>query len=158
LSIFNNGCGGREGALFPHADKIDLERFNTMSKQITVLVVDADPVFRESMANLLLACGVDKFEMAATTKEAVGKISKSSFDVIFVDLFMPHLKGLYLAQEFRKQMPKTKILLLLEDQQLPALDGVGQAQLNFPTVLKSFLSRNLPQLLWDEYNMISQQS
>jgi CheY-like chemotaxis protein len=108
------------------------------------------------MANLLLACGVDKFEMAATTKEAVGKISKTIFDIIFVDLFMPHMKGLYLAQEFRKQMPKTRILLLLDDQQLPALDGTRQAQLNFPTVLKSFLSRNLPQLLWEESNSISQ--
>lgn len=126
-----------------------------MSKQKTILVVDSDPVFRESMANLLLACGVEKFEMAATTKEAVGKISRTIFDIIFVDLFMPHMKGLYLAQEFRKQMPKTKIMLLIEDQQLPALDSAGQARLNFPTILKSFLSRNLPQLLSEESNSMS---
>ncbi len=129
-----------------------------MSKQMTILVVDSDPVFRESMANLLLACGVERFEMAATTKEAVGKISKTFFDIIFVDLFMPHMKGLYFAQEFRKLMPKTKIMLLIEDQQLPALGGAEQARLNFPTILKSFLSRNLPELLSEEFNPMSHKS
>lgn len=121
-----------------------------MSKHMTILVVDADQAFRESVANLLLACGVERFEMASSTDEAREKISKSFFDIILVDLFMPHMNGLHFAQKFQKRMPKTKIILLIEDQQLPALNGAGQAKLNFPTILKSFLSRSLPQLLSEE--------
>jgi len=124
-------------------------------RQMTILVVDADQAFRESVANLLLACGVEKFEMASNIEEAMEKVSRTFFDIILVDLFMPHMNGLHFAKEFRKRMPKTKIILLIEDQQLPVLNGAGQVKLNFPTLLKSFVSRNLPQLLSEESNSMS---
>lgn len=123
-----------------------------MSKELTILVVDADQAFRESVANLLLACGVEKFEMTASVEEANEKISKTFFDIILVDLFMPHMNGLHFARELLKGIPETKIILLIEDQQLPVLKRAGQAELDFPTVLKSFVSGNLPQLLSDESN------
>ena len=126
-----------------------------MSKQVTILVVDADPSFRESLANHLLACGIESFEMASSTTEAVEEISRSSFDIILVDLFMPNMKGLHFAQELRKLVPETKIVLLIDDQQLPALDAAGQSKLNFPTILKSFVIRTLPQLLSEESNSLS---
>ncbi len=123
-----------------------------MSKELTVLVVDADQAFRESVANLLLACGVEKFEMASTTEEAWEKISMTFFDVVLVDLFMPQMKGLHFARELLTGIPETKIILLIEDQQLPLLNRAQKTELNFPTVLKSFVSGNLPQLLSDESN------
>jgi DNA-binding NtrC family response regulator len=121
---------------------------------MTILVVDADQAFRESVANLLLACGVEKFEMASNITEARKSISKTFFDIILVDLFMPNMNGLHFAQKFRNRVPKTKIILLIEDQQLPVL-STGQKKLNFPTLLKSFVSRNLPQLLSEEANLMS---
>ena len=121
-----------------------------MNKQMTILVVDDDEAFRESIANALLTCGVTTFEMAASTKEAVAKISKTFFDIILVGLSMPHMMGLHFAREFRKLIPETKIVLMIEDQQLLALDSAAQAKLNFPTILKSFVSRTLPQLLSEE--------
>jgi len=121
-----------------------------MNNQMTILVVDSDEAFRESIANLLLTCGFEEFEIASSLVEAEGKISRTFFDIILVDPFMVNMKGLHFAQAFRKLSPKTKIILLIEDRQLLALDDATQAKLNFPTILKSFLSRNPPQLLFEE--------
>jgi len=114
---------------------------------MSVLVVDTDQAFKDSIVNLLLACGFEKFEMASSTEEAEEKISESFFDIVLVDLFMPQMNGLHFAQKLGKRMPTTKVFLLIEDQLQPALNDGRQAKLNVPTILKSFVSRNLPQLL-----------
>ena len=119
---------------------------------MTVLVVDNDEAFREYIANLLLTCGVEKIELTSNTEQALKKISIACFDIILVDLFMPDMNGLQFAQKCRKRMPKTRIILLIEDQQLPAVNNAAQSKLNFPTLLKSFVSRDLPQLLSVESN------
>jgi DNA-binding NtrC family response regulator len=119
-------------------------------KQMTMLVVDADQAFRESVANLLLLCGVEKFEVVASAEEAKNKISGAFFDFILIDLFLPQMTGLHLAQEFQKRMPQTKIILVIDDKQQSMLNRVGEAKLNFPTILKSFVSHTLPQLLSEE--------
>jgi CheY-like chemotaxis protein len=117
---------------------------------LSILVVDSDQAFQESVANLLLACGVEKFEMASSIDAAREKISKPFFDIILVDLFMPNLNGLRFAQKLQKRMPETKIILLIEEQQLPVLNSAGPKKLNFPTLLKSFVRRDLPELLEEE--------
>lgn len=121
-----------------------------VKKQMPILVVDSDEAFRESIANFLLTCGFEEFEIASSLVEAAGKISRTFFDIILVDLFMPNMKGLHFMQELRKLSPETKIILLIEDRQLLALDDTAQAKLNLPIVLKSLVSRNLPQLLSEE--------
>ena len=128
-----------------------------MRNHKTILVVDADQAFRESIINLLLACGVEEFEMASTTVEAREKISRDVFDIILVDIFLPQMSGVRFAQELRKKMPKTKIILLIEDQQLGAVSGPEHAKLNSPAILKSFVSRNLPQLLSEARISVSDQ-
>ncbi len=122
-----------------------------MRKVITILVVDADEAFRESIANLLLSCGVEKLETAASIEAALEKASMN-FDVILVDLFMPQMAGLQLAREFRKWMPKAKIILLVEDQLQAVINNKVKNKLNFPTILKSFVRRDLPRLLSEELN------
>jgi CheY-like chemotaxis protein len=122
---------------------------NAMSEAMKVLVVDEDQAFRESVVNLLLICGVDKFETAASTEEALEKISDTSFEISLVNL-MPQMSGLQLAEELKEQMPETKIILVIEDKQQSILSGDKQIQLNFPTILKSFVGHTLPQLLSEE--------
>lgn len=115
-----------------------------MSKPATILIVDADEGFRESIANHLLVHGIEKIEMASSIKEAVKKISRISFDIVLADLFMPHMDGLHLAQKFQDQMPKTKFILLIDD---PALSRDLQERLDFPTILKSFVQQIMSEVL-----------
>ena len=123
-------------------------------KKITILLVDSDQAFRESVINLFLACGVEKFEIASSTEEAVEIIAGNFFDIIFVDLFMPDMNGLRFAKKYQKRLPKTNIILLIEDQQLPTINSAGEAKLNFPAILKSFMIRNLRQILSDDSMLV----
>jgi CheY-like chemotaxis protein len=122
---------------------------------MTILVVDADQAFLEAVANLLLVCGVEEFEMATSTEEALKKISKAFFDIILVNLFLPEMSGLHFANELRRRSPKTKTILLIEDQHQPEINSTGHPKPDFPSILKSLVSRNLPLLLAEEPNSIS---
>ncbi len=118
-----------------------------MSQQISVLVADADQSFRESITNLLLICGVDQVATTSTLEQAEEKLRTTFFDVILVDLFPPKMKGLQFAKKFQERAPASKVILLIEDRKLPALQKSGRSAASFPAVLKSHLSRTLPQLL-----------
>lgn len=126
-----------------------------MSKAMTILVVDPDQAFRESLANLLLVCGVERVEMASGAAEALEKIAGADFDVILMDIFIPEIKGLHFLKKLRKRIPKTKIIFMIEDQKLPGPNGLEQTEQDFPTILKSIVIRNLPQLLANELDSMS---
>ncbi|MCG8607852.1 response regulator [bacterium] len=117
-----------------------------------VLVVDEDQAFRESVVNLLLICGVDKFEVAASTEEALEKASDASFEISLVNL-MPQMGGFQLAEELKQRMPQTKIILVIEDKQQSKLNDDEEIELKFPAILKSFVSHTLPQLLLEESSL-----
>lgn len=114
---------------------------------MSVLVVGFDPIFQQSLINLLLICGMETFEVASSGRKALEKISKTLFDVVLINFFLSDTTGLQLAEELQKNKPKSKVILIIEDQQLTALDNAEPAKLNTPTILKSFVNRVLPELL-----------
>jgi len=114
---------------------------------MSVLVVGFDPIFQQSLINLLLICGMETFEVASNGRKALEKISKTLFDVVLINFFLSDTTGLQLAEELQKNKPKSKVILIIEDQQLTALDNAEPAKLNTPTILKSFVNRVLPELL-----------
>lgn len=116
---------------------------------MSVLVVGFDPIFQQSLINLLLICGMETFEVASNGRKALEKISKTLFDVVLINFFLSDTTGLKLAEELQKSKPASKIILIIEDQQLSALENFEQAKLNTPTILKSFVNRMLPELLSD---------
>lgn len=111
------------------------------------LVVDSDQIFREYLINLLLICGVAAFEVASNGQEAMTRILKKRFDVILINFFLPDTTGLHLAGELQKRKPDSKIILIIEDDQMPLLNNAGLVKTNFPTILKSSVEHMLPQLL-----------
>lgn len=117
---------------------------------MSILIVDADQSFRESVTNLLLLSGIDKFEVAEGNSETLEKISTAFFDFALVDLSMPNMSGLELAQEINKHTPNTKIYLMIDDREQQGPDRTILGKLNFPTILKSFVTHTLPQLLAEE--------
>jgi len=117
---------------------------------MTLLIVDADQSFRESVTNLLLLSGIDKFEVAEGNSEALKKITTTFFDFALVDLSLPSMSGLELAQEINKHAPNTKIYLMVDDREQQGPDRTILEKLNFPTILKSLVTHTLPQLLAEE--------
>jgi len=125
---------------------------------MSVLVVGFDPIFQQSLINLLLICGMETFEVASNGRKALEKISKTLFDVVLINFFLPDTTGLQLAEELQKSEPNSKIILIIEDQELSALDSVEQAKLNSPAILKSFVNRVLPEMLADVNSMHDRKS
>ena len=80
---------------------------------ITVLVVDDEAMFRNSLAKLLLKRGFHALEAdGAGTALALLRDSNHNVDLILADLVMPGTNGLELAQRIRELKPHVKIVFM----------------------------------------------
>jgi PAS domain S-box-containing protein len=79
--------------------------------QLRVLVVDDEAPVRETLAEMLVAVN-HTVEVAGSGQEAVEKLRRGMFDVVFTDLAMPEMDGWETAREIRKQSPNTQIVLV----------------------------------------------
>lgn len=82
-------------------------------EKISLALVDDHQIVIDGLMSLLK--GHDKFEFAfATTdsEEVIGKIAKSSVDILLTDVMMPKLPGNKLAKQVREKFPSVKILAL----------------------------------------------
>jgi putative nucleotidyltransferase with HDIG domain len=76
-----------------------------------ILVVDDDPAFGGMIAEVLRDKGHDTV-LCASPDEALGKARESPFDTAVLDLMMPGMSGLDLADQLKAQHPDTQILIL----------------------------------------------
>lgn len=114
---------------------------------MSVLVVDSDHVFREAIVNLLLICGIVAYNIVSSGQEALERMAENGFDIVIVNASRPDINGLQLAGELQQRKSGAKIILIIEDEQFAALNSVGLAELNFPTILKSTVNQVLPEFL-----------
>ena len=117
-----------------------------MKKEKSILLVDSDQAFREGVVNLLLVSGFGKVQVAGSIKGALQKVSRYYFDVIIIDLFMPQMSGLNLAQQVQKQQADAEIILSVDDQYQSFVNS-RNLDTESPTLLKSHVNCILPQLL-----------
>jgi DNA-binding NtrC family response regulator len=109
--------------------------------------VDSDKIFREFVINNLLICGIKVYDVASSGEEALEKISENTFDFVLINFSRPDINGLQLAGEFQNREPDSKVILIIEDDQLSSLNNAGLAKLNITTILKSSVSHMLAELL-----------
>ena len=85
----------------------------TLKYQIKVLVADDHPVVRKGLQSCLARQERIKIVgEAADGDEALKKTRELGPDVVLLDLDMPRLDGLAVAQRIRKECPKVRILIL----------------------------------------------
>jgi len=77
----------------------------------SVLVVDDDPVIRESVADLLDAEGY-QVQTASNGQEALNQVDLEAPDVVLLDMRMPVLDGLSFAQAAGPKRDGMKILVM----------------------------------------------
>jgi len=93
-----------------------------------ILVVDDEGAIRLTMEILLRRQGY-RVTTAASGEEAVALIAQQHFDLLLLDLKMPGLSGLEVAERAQQQQPGTPILILTGSSAIEgALEepGVGQ--------------------------------
>ncbi|MGE5262729.1 MAG: response regulator [Acidobacteriota bacterium] len=77
-----------------------------------VLLADDHPLFRDGLATLLRARGMDVVGEASNGLEAVEKARALKPDLILMDVNMPHMNGLEATRIVKTERPETKIVIL----------------------------------------------
>ncbi|MFN8496470.1 MAG: response regulator transcription factor [Anaerolineae bacterium] len=76
-----------------------------------ILVVDDELPIRTTIAEMLKRQGYD-VSTAGTGEEALGLVYQRPFDLLLLDLKMPGLSGLDVAQRARERLPEVAIIIL----------------------------------------------
>lgn len=76
-----------------------------------VLVVDDEPAFAEAVAELLDEGGFEA-RPVSDPEEALRRISEDTYAVALLDLVMPRMSGLELAERVRELSPTTQVVIL----------------------------------------------
>src|SRR5262245_39270334 len=82
------------------------------SREVTVLIVDDDDKFRESLRGLLSSHGLAVVGDAADGNTALELVAELAPDVILMDLQMPGLDGIETARRLADQAPASAIVML----------------------------------------------
>ena len=86
-----------------------------------VLLVDDDPLVRDSSKVLLNAHGYDVVT-ASDGYVGIAEIEVASFDLVMADFFMPRMNGLNMIKAIRKLNPRLPIIIM-SVMQLPGMSG-----------------------------------
>ncbi|MFY9571748.1 MAG: GAF domain-containing protein [Blastocatellia bacterium] len=76
-----------------------------------VLVVDDDHRVREALVGMLNSAG-HRTDHAGSGHEALAKLERNRFDLVFTDLSMPEMDGWAVASEVRRRWPAVKVVLI----------------------------------------------
>jgi CheY-like chemotaxis protein len=93
-----------------------------------LLVVDDDADMRLTLKLALEIAGY-AVEVAANGREAVARQKESPCDVLITDIFMPDADGFEAIDAFRKQFPRTRIIVVSGGAQFTKRDYLPDAEL-----------------------------
>jgi CheY-like chemotaxis protein len=79
-----------------------------------VLIADDDPATRHGIAKLLENAGFDVAE-AADGNAALIAIEQKQYDLVFLDIWMPHLSGLEVLARIRTGISRPKVIVMTSD-------------------------------------------
>ncbi len=89
----------------------ELRKNTGLAKTARVLVVDDDQRVREAIVGMLSSAG-HRTDHAASGREALEKLERARFDLVFTDLSMPEMDGWAVAGEVRRRWPEVKVVLI----------------------------------------------
>ena len=82
-----------------------------MGNKISIMIVDDELIVRESFLHWFENLG-HKVETAASGLEALEKLKKSFFDLLFVDIKMPEMSGIELLGKVKEEYPETIVIII----------------------------------------------
>jgi two-component system nitrate/nitrite response regulator NarL len=89
-----------------------------MKNRIRIVLADDHPVVRQGIAFCLARHpGLEVVGEASDGREALGKIRELMPDLVLMDIDMPHMSGLAVAEVLRRELPGIKVLILSMHQQ-----------------------------------------
>jgi DNA-binding NarL/FixJ family response regulator len=102
-----------------------IERVETRTDPVRVVIVDDHDLFRTGLRNLLEEQGVEILGEASTGSEAVRSVRELAPDVVVMDLNMPGMTGVEATRQITGFAPLTRVLVLtISDQDSDVLDAI----------------------------------
>ncbi|NLF02087.1 MAG: response regulator transcription factor, partial [Anaerolineales bacterium] len=84
-----------------------------MADQITVMIVDDHPLFRQGLRNLLVAHeDLHVVAEASDGEEAIGCAQEAQPDVVLMDVSLPTLNGLQATRRLKALCPEVQVIVL----------------------------------------------
>jgi two-component system, OmpR family, response regulator MprA len=115
-----------------------------MTKQARILVVDDEPAVQHALARAL---ALERYEVAhaADGRVALDRLSAQPYEVIILDISMPHVDGLEVCRRLRAGGDRTPVLMLTAreqiDDKVAGLDAGADDYLVKPFALRELLAR-----------------
>src|SRR5277367_6842797 len=113
-------------------------------QQARVLVVDDEPAVQTALSRALR---LERYEVAQAVdgREALERLGSSPFEVVILDISMPHIDGLEVCRRLREGGDRTPVLMLTAredvDDRVAGLDAGADDYLVKPFALRELLAR-----------------
>jgi DNA-binding NtrC family response regulator len=82
-----------------------------MSAKMNIMIVDDEKIVRESLYHWFKKIG-HTVEKASSGFEALKRLEKNPFDVLFVDIKMPEMNGIVLLEKVKTEYPETIVIII----------------------------------------------
>ena len=93
---------------------------------ITVLIVDDQPIYRSALADLLeIVGGYRVVDSAATAEEAIDAVRRSPVDLVFMDLRLPGMDGLAATRQIRSTEGAPEVIIISTDVEALTSEELG---------------------------------
>lgn len=86
-----------------------------------ILIVDDDEGLLFAIRTALLSAGLPDPVLVSDSRQVVALVRKQQFSLVLIDLIMPHLDGMEVLKQIRKESPATECIIVT------AVDEVGMA-------------------------------
>jgi DNA-binding NtrC family response regulator len=84
----------------------------SVSEQSPILVVDDDPGLLLSVKATLLSADLPEPDTISDSRLVMDRVRKSAYQIILLDLLMPHINGMELLEMIKKEFPETVCLIV----------------------------------------------
>src|SRR5271156_5012980 len=115
-----------------------------MAEQARILVVDDEPAVQSALSRAL---ALERYEVsqAVDGREALEQLGAAAYEVVILDISMPHVDGLEVCRRLREGGDRTPVLMLTAreqvDDRVAGLDAGADDYLVKPFALRELLAR-----------------